>query len=142
MEQPHTYIGLIFPLLLILFFIAIMLVRVLFAWSLYLTATRIPQQHRLFPSWFCWMTIIPFVGFVFEWLMVPFGIPWGLKKFLSGKTDAIKQINILFGIGLAYTICFSTFFIPVINIITGIGGLVLFIIYWVKVVGIRKEFLD
>src|SRR3989339_335463 len=138
--QPHHFYAFIMILIIIIFAAAGILVRVLFSWSVFKTAKRIPQEHHLFPAWFCWLMIIPIIGIVFDWMMLPFGVPWSAKKYFEDNEQAKQAANVLFGIGLAYAICISTVFIPILNFITGIGTIVLWIIYWVKIVNFRKEF--
>ena len=43
------------------------------------------------------------------------------------------------GVGLTYCICNCLGWVPIVSYITGLVGLVCFIIYWVKIAGISKE---
>jgi cytochrome bd-type quinol oxidase subunit 1 len=117
------------------------IIAILFSWSLYAAMKKVPQEKRVFPAWFCWMFLIPIAGFVFEWIMLPFGIPKTFKQYLPKNQAAQDKAGNLFGVGLAYVILLWLLFIPYINILAGIAALVLFIIYWVQVVAFKKRFL-
>lgn len=121
--------------------IATLIIAILFSWSLYSAMKKVPQEKRAFPAWFCWMFLVPFAGFVFEWIMLPFGIPKSFKQYLPKNQAAQDKAGTLFGVGLAYVILVCLLFIPYINILAGIAALVLFIIYWVQVVSFKNKFL-
>src|SRR3990167_8541374 len=57
-----------------------MILVILFCASLFCTMQSIPKESRQFPSWFVWLLIVPGVGIVFQWIMLPFGIPNSIKK--------------------------------------------------------------
>lgn len=117
------------------------IVQVWYLWSLYSTMKAAPEKHHTFPAWFVWMMIIPFVGFIFAWIMVPFGLPKTMEAASGSNTEMKNASKTLFGIGLAQMILFTLCFIPVINIFTGIAGIILWIIYWVKVVSFKNTYL-
>lgn len=121
----------------IIFFI----IFVLFCWSLYSALSRVPEDKQVFPAWFCWLLIIPLVGYVFSWLMLPFGIPRSFENYLSDNPAAVKKAKTLFGIGLAYVIIPLVAWIPIVGIPFSIAALVLWIIYWVKIVKFKNEYL-
>jgi len=116
-------------------------VQVLYLLSLYNTMKAAPEKHHMFPAWFVWMMIIPVVGFIFAWIMVPFGVPKTMEA-ASGTNQEMKNASkTLFGLGLAQMILFTLIFIPIVNFFTGIAGFVLWIIYWVKIVSFKNDYL-
>lgn len=119
--------------------LAIIAVRIFFILTLYKLCRAIPEKYLKFPAWFNWLMIIPLVGIIFEWIMLPFGIPMSLKAYQPDNAIIIKKSNLLFGLGLATAILAIFVWLPIIGLI---AYLVLFIIYWVKAVEIRKLLID
>lgn len=117
------------------------IVFIFFCWSTYAAMKAVPREHRVFPAWFCWMQLIPVVGYVFQWLMLPFGIPRSFDAVVHENEEAKTQTKTLFGVGLAYVIIPLLMWIPIINFILLIASIVLFIIYWMKVVKFKENYL-
>lgn len=121
------------------FFLTYFIVYVFFILSLQKTLRLIPTLKQTFPSWFCWLMLVPFIGFVFTWIMIPFGIPDAIKNNQTDNPAALAEGKRLFGIGLAMMILMSISpFLSILAIITFIPMLVLWILYWVNIVSIRK----
>lgn len=122
---------------------------ILFACSLQKTMNRVPKEKRIFPNWFIWMRFIPFVGMIFEWMMIPFGIPGGVRNAVTGNASAQSAAITLKIIGLFLVICESFgFFVGMLGLASIFVMPVLvvliytfLIIYWVKVVSFRKKYL-
>lgn len=69
MTQGMHNLHLIFSdLALIVLVISIVVCVILFACSLQKTMRYVPKEKRIFPNWFIWMRLIPFVGIVFDWI--------------------------------------------------------------------------
>lgn len=117
------------------------IVTIFFCLSLFKGMNRVPKDKQLFPAWLVWLMLIPLVNYVIMWMMIPFGVPKSFKAATLGNDGAQKNAKTLFAIGLTYAICVTLTLVPVINIATSIAALVLFIIYWVKVCGFKKQFL-
>lgn len=113
--------------------IGIYIAYVLFCGKLYYTLKLVPKDKQIFPAWFSWLILIPVVGYIFSWLMLPFGVPGAFKNYRPENKAVVKNSNALFGIGLAYVILPIFAWIPVVGILLMLANLVLFIIYWVKV---------
>lgn len=125
-------------IVLILFAVGMLIVNIFFAWSCYKTMKRIPEDSRTLPAWLCWLFIVPFVGYIFMWMMMPFAIPNSLKAVAAVRENILSSIRALFGLGLAYVILGLIAWIPGVNLLVFIAMLILLIIYWVKVVDVRK----
>jgi hypothetical protein len=87
------------------------------------------------------MLLIPFVDFVFSWIMLPFGIPYAMQAAVADNPEALQKDKTIFGLGLSLMITTSLFIIPYLNLLAMIGAFVLWIIYWVAVVNFR-QYLD
>lgn len=105
---------------------------------------RIDKANHQFPSWFVWLFLIPWVGFIFQWIMVPFGIPNTLKKTFSNDQNAVLSANTLFKLGLVQMILTMLgIFIPTIphTQIACVLALVMWISYWVLIVKFKNKYL-
>lgn len=120
--------------------LAVIAIEVFYLLSLYKAMEAVPEDKRVFPSWFVWLMIIPIVGFVFAWIMEPFGIP---KSFAAaaGDNQLMKNAsNTLFGLGLAHMILVVCWFL-IINFAALFAAFIVWIIYWVKVVNFKNTYL-
>ncbi len=130
---------------------------ILFLCSLQKTMRCVPIDKRLFPNWFIWMILIPGFFYLFSWLMLPFGIPHGLRNMVPNNKDALRETTHLKVFGLMIPILppviiflqvmlmhsvssaiaiFATLFLCVVL------DLVSFVIYWIKIVSFRKKYLE
>jgi len=119
------------------------IITAIFCFTLYTILQRITPEKRQFPNWFVWIFLIPYVGFIFQWIMLPFGIPNAFKNTFPVNQDAIAAADTLFKLGLAQVILtmFGIFFpIHPVNQVAGIAGIVLWILYWVKIIQFKKTF--
>lgn len=167
MTNPNeAVVGLMMIFFILLFFAGFITTAILYLCSLQKTLKYVPESKRVFPNWFIWMQLVPFANIVFGWIMIPFGIPDNLRNALSDNSAALKAIKTLKGVGFAMMIL--TTLLIFFNIIVrtmilmqsphitqslhdlmmldlvalpfAIANIVLWIIYWVKVVDIRKYF--
>ena len=118
-----------------------LIVAILFCLSLYSAMKHVPQEKRAFPAWLCWMLLIPLAGYVFAWIMLPFGIPNSFKAALPQDKAAQNKAGGLFGVGLTLVILMTCAIIPYVNFLTAIPSLILFIIYWAKISSFKNRFL-
>lgn len=116
-------------------------ISILFCLSLYKGLQLIPENKLDFPAWFAWMILIPVAGVVFIWLTV-FNVSNSFARATEGNAEAQEKAKSLFGLGLAYAILSSAAWIPYIGTLAGIPLLVIWIIYWVKVVDFRRHYLE
>ncbi len=121
--------------------LALFIVMIFFCLSMYGAMNRVPADKQKFPGWLVWLFLLPLVGIVMQWIMLPFGIPDSFKNVVGDNKDALGQIKTIHGIGLAVVILMTMSFIPVLNVFAAIPTIVLWIIYWVKVVGFKNQFL-
>ncbi len=122
--------------------IGFIIAKVFYCISLYKAMKCVPEEKRAFPAWFVWMFFVPLAGIVFEWIMEPFGIPNSFKNALPDNEKAHKDAGVIQGIGLALVICLTALVIPFVSVLAALGALVLWIIYWVKIVKFRREYFE
>lgn len=128
-----------------IFTAVIYLFMIAFCWTLFATLQKIPKESRVFPNWFTWLFLIPVVGFIFQWIMMPFGIPMALKNHFKTDQNAVGSANILFRVGLAQVVLASIgLFIhvsPVSEIIASLG-IILWLSYWFFILRFKKKYLS
>ena len=122
--------------LMVAFFVIFYIVMFLFSLSIFRLGKRIDKARRIFPPWFAWMFLIPAVGYVFRWMVLPFGIGKALQRY--DDTRIRKKGGTLFGLGLAVVIVPLLAWIPGIGSIAGVAGIIVFVLYWVKAVQVGK----
>ena len=121
----------------IIFFI----INIFFSISLYKALKRVPPEKLLFPAWFAWMFYVPVAGYVFYWLVLPFGVPRSFRQALPNNPEAQSRAGTLFGLGLTFCIFLTVSLIPYALAVVGLPWLIIWIIYWAKVVKFRKMYL-
>src|SRR3990167_1823679 len=124
--------------------IIIFLVTIVYCWVLFQIMQRVPRDKHQFPSWFIWLFLIPWIGLVFQLIMLPFGIPNTFKRAFPNNQDAIRDADNLFKMGLTQVVLtvFGMFLpIPPINHIASVAGFILWIVYWVMIVKFKNTYL-
>ncbi|PIZ03869.1 MAG: hypothetical protein COY58_07200 [Gammaproteobacteria bacterium CG_4_10_14_0_8_um_filter_38_16] len=118
------------------------IVMLLFSWTLFSLLRRIPRNNQIFPSWFVWLFVVPYIGLIFQWIMLPFGIPNALKKHFATHQDAIHAANVLFKLGLAQAIVaiLSLVFAHILGFYLGWLGIALWLIYWGLIIRFRMVY--
>ena len=128
-----------------LFLAIIFLTSVYFCWILYNTLNCVPKSLHVFPSWFVWLFLVPWVGLIFQWIMLPFGIPKTLEKNFPRNEMVATKTNTLFKIGLAQVILMTASFFAIhspAEAIIGIAGVACWVSYWILIVRFKKQFLQ
>ncbi len=123
------------------FVIISLVAQVFYLISLYKTLSAVPERYHAFPKWFVWMMIIPVIGYVFAWIMEPFGVPKTLEAYAKDQFEMLRDANQLFILGLSHMILITVSFIPLVGTLFFLAALVIWIVYWVKVVSFRKIYL-
>ncbi len=132
----------IFLIVLTVFILISMIVHFFFALSMNKTLKQVPKEHFLFPRWFVWFMVLPLINLIFEWMLLPYGLPKALKRYLPNNEKALKEANSLFALGLTIAILLICGLIPYLGFLAAIPAFIIWIIYWAKMVTFRKMFLD
>jgi hypothetical protein len=112
--------------------------NIFFVLSVHKTMRMVPEGHHSFPPGLLWLIIIPGIGYVFEWIMLPFGVPRALESYFKAQGQGDKRAHMpFFGLGLAAVIVQLAFIAPFV----GAAVWILKIIYWAKMVNIRTSLL-
>lgn len=85
-----------------------------------------------------WLMLIPLFGIVWQFIIVS-RIADSLKTEFLQRKIALTEERPGYSIGLTYNILFCCTIIPLIGGFAWIGGVVCWIIYWVKISGYRTR---
>lgn len=125
-------------------FLFVLVAMFFFVRMLYQLLKKIPSERHALPIWFVWFFLLPIIGLVFEWIMLPFAIPKTLKNNFATNQDAIFAANTLFKLGLMQ-VGFATFSIfyhyPPINDIAALISVIAWVCYWIMAVKFKKTYL-
>lgn len=100
--------------------------------SLQSTFNTISITNRKMPSGNVWLLLIPLFGTVWHFIIVN-NLADSIKAEANSKNIEIAEPRPAYNVGLAMCILNCLFFIPGLNILTGIAGLICWILYWVKI---------
>jgi hypothetical protein len=171
------------------FFSGVMLVAwFLFVTSMHKTLSLVPREQRKLPLSFLWMTLLiaisyavswmnagdwlwqacAFVGLIFTWMMLPFGLPNSLRSLVRDSEAKCRQLKVLACIGWVNQVCMtavyglkfffsrveripenslqlmgqsSPLFSTVLAVVLAVLGATLvvsWVLYWLRVVSIRQ----
>ena len=96
------------------------------------TLNAISYENRKMQPGQVWLTLIPFFGLVWQFIIVN-RLADSLKAEFATKNIKIYEERPGIEIGLAYSILFCCTIIPFLGLLTVIGGLICWIIYWSKI---------
>ncbi|NNE55112.1 MAG: hypothetical protein HKN32_03760 [Flavobacteriales bacterium] len=96
------------------------------------TLKKVSAKNRTMPPGQVWIQLIPLVGIVWAFVNV-IRISDSLHAEFSERGIDVGSARPGFQIGMAYAICFIASNIPILGILAAIGGIVCWIIYWVKI---------
>ena len=96
------------------------------------TFNAISVENRKMQSGEVWLSLIPLFGLVWQFIIVS-RLADSLKAEFDAKNIKVDEERPGIGIGLAYCILFCCSIIPFVNFLTGIGGIICWIIYWSKI---------
>ncbi len=132
MEEAILGLG----FLIIVIIALLMLPMILFFVSMMKTLQECSPKNRTMEPGMVWLNLIPLfnLGWIFYTISC---ISNSLgKEFNERKIEYQGQFG--FGVGIAWGVCNIASIIPIIGIFTGLASLILWIIYWVQIVGCKN----
>lgn len=135
MANPQLFAGAMLAVSAV-FFVVGLVVAIFFLLTLQKCLTRISEPNRGMSPGQVWLLLIPL-----------FNLFWGFYTVLKISESLIREgqtRSIDFGdggktMGLLYLILCLCGIIPLLGILCSLGGLVCFIMYWVKIAGYSKQ---
>lgn len=124
------------PLIIIICLVSIP--TVLFFITLQKTLKAISNENRKMKPKQVWLSLIPFFGLVWQFIMVS-RIADSLKVEFTSRGFKLDEKRPGLRIGLAFCILFSCSIIPYLGYVTLFGGTICWIIYWKKINNYRVK---
>lgn len=97
-------------------------------------------EFRKMPSGQVWLELIPLFGMVWQFFNV-INVSDSLKREFETRGIPIAEARPGYSIGITFCILLCCSVIPVLGGLAAIGGLVCWIIFWVKIANYRAELL-
>ena len=128
--------------LLIFFVLGLMIIpKIFYIITLQNTLEAISPANRKMPSSNVWLLLIPLFNIVWHFIVVN-NIADSIRAEADANGIRINEMRPGYNIGLAMCIVNCLFFIPGLNIITWMIGVVCWIIYWNNIVGFKNQILN
>tara|TARA_B100000287_G_C20381703_1_gene681874 strand:+ start:246 stop:659 length:414 start_codon:yes stop_codon:yes gene_type:complete len=118
----------------------VLLPLIFFFVSMMKTLQACSPQNRTMEPGMVWLNLIPL--FNLGWIFYTISC---ISNSLSNEFNERKIENngqFGFGVGVAMAVCNIVSIIPVVGLFTSIASLVLWIIYWVQIVGFKNKIIQ
>jgi hypothetical protein len=127
-------------------FVLVFIILAIFPLVFYLltlqrTLKEISPENRKMPPEQVWLSLIPLFGIIWQYFIVS-RLSDSLALELTKRNVYTEERRPAYNIGIAYCILISAVIIPYINILALLGGLVCWVLFWLKVNDYRMLLLD
>ena len=137
MDSESAAVGVIF--FVVILAIAIGLIPIIFyLLTLQNTLKEVSPENQKMPPGQVWLILIPLFGLGWQFVVVN-RIADSLKAEFAKRNISVDEDRPGYSIGLTYCILYCCGIIPFLGILASIGGLVCWIIYWVKIAGYKTK---
>jgi hypothetical protein len=113
-----------------------LLIAAVICFLLYDLQKAVPPQHRKIEPGMIWLSLIPLFNLVWNFFVF-LRVPESYQSAFAERGDPTRGQSER-SIGLAYAICAACSIIPCIGIFAALGGLVLLIIFLVKMYSLKS----
>jgi len=117
--------------------VVMLAIAIAICFALYTLQKRVPVEHQKIEPKMIWLLLIPLFNLFWNFIVFQ-RIPESYKSHFDAQGDASVG-DCGKSIGLWYAICAACSIVPCVNYITGPASLVLFIIFLVKLFGLRGK---
>jgi hypothetical protein len=137
MDSDAAMIGMI--AIAIIVGLAIGLIPIIFyLLTLQKTLNEVSPHNQKLPPGQVWLILIPLFGLVWSFIVVN-RIADSLKAEFAERGVEVAEVRPGYNIGLAYCILYCCSIVPLLGVFAGLGGLICWIIYWVKIAGYKTQ---
>ncbi len=114
---------------------------VFFLRTLQTTLDRISGHNRAMPPNQVWFTLIPLFGFIWQFIVVA-RVADSLQAEFTERKILLDEERPGYRTGITYCILFCCGVLPIIGGFALLAGFVVWVIYWLKIVGYKKRLSD
>lgn len=126
-------------IILILFVLGIMIIpQFFYLITLQKTIKEVSIENQKIQPNQVWLTLIPLFGLIWQFIMIN-RIALSLRAEFKKRNINIKDEKPGYSIGLTYCTLLCCSIIPILGVFAGIGGLVCWGIYWIKINNYKIE---
>lgn len=128
-------------LLIILIAIGIgLLPKIFYLITLQNAMNTVRPEFRKMPPGQVWLELIPLFGLVWQFFNV-INVSDSLKKEFVARGIPTAEERPGYSVGITFCILFCCSVVPILGVLAAIGGIVCWIIFWVKIANYRAELL-
>lgn len=125
--------------LLVFFFIAIALVpQIFYLLNMQNTLKAVRSSNRQMEPGQVWLVLIPLFGLIWQFIMVN-KVADSLKAEFAERKINVGEDRPGVNLGITYCTLFCCAIIPFLGTLAALGGLVVWIIYWVKIAEFKAK---
>jgi hypothetical protein len=133
MNSPVVLLGIIGPTQLILIIVVIALLpQIFYLLTLQNTLSKVSPSNRKMVPGQVWLSLIPLFGMVWQFIVVT-RMADSLQAEFRERGITVPEEKPGYSLGIAYCVLYCCSIIPILGGLASLGGLVVWIIYWVKI---------
>ncbi len=143
-QEGYTMLAISGPAALV--FMAVFIILVIFPLFFYLnTLSSIlkeigPENRKMAPEQ-VWLSLIPIFGIIWQYFIVS-RIADSINLELTKRNIYSVENRPGYNIGIIYCILFSFSIIPYIGILSAVGGIVCWLVYWIRINEYRNRLIE
>ena len=119
----------------------ILIPKLFYLKTLQSTLNAISVENRKIPSSNVWLLLIPIFSIFWHFIVVK-KLADSISAEAGVKNINIEDQKIAYKIGIAMCLLNCFFFIPVLNIITGIASLICLLLFWIQINTYKTKFIN
>lgn len=119
-------------ILILLLFGGMLIPTIFYLVTLQSTLQTISIENRAMPPGNVWLLFIPLFGTIWHFIIVN-KMADSIRAEADSQNIKLDEARPGYSIGLAMCVLNCLFFIPGLNFLTGLAGLICWIIYWIKI---------
>ncbi len=133
MTSHFVLLSVIGPAELILIIVVIALLpQIFYLLTLQNTLAKVSLTNRTMEPGQVWLSLIPLFGLVWQFIIVT-RMADSLRAEFNERGITVQEEKPGYSLGIAYCVLYCCTIIPILGGLASLGGLVVWIIYWVKI---------
>jgi hypothetical protein len=120
------------PQLILIILVIALLPQIFYLLTLQNTLLKVSPSNRKMVPGQVWLTLIPLFGMVWQFIVVT-RMADSLQAEFRERGITVPEEKPGYSLGIAYCVLYCCSIIPILGGLASLGGLVVWIIYWVKI---------
>lgn len=128
--------------MIVFIFLGLLLIpKIFFIITLQSTLQAIAPENRKMPLANVWLLLIPIFSLAWNFIVVN-NMADAIKAELAAKQIHTAEARPAYDLGLAMCILDCICLIPIVNFLAGIGAIICWILYWLKINGYKTQIIN